>query len=48
MEEAFKNDLKLDQGYIIYPSFSVQNSPNQISFLIGNNENLKFINVKVD
>lgn len=45
---VFKNDLKLDQGYILYPSFSIQNSPNQISFLIGNNEYLKFINVTVD
>lgn len=44
----FKNELKLDQYYMLYPSLSVQNAANQLSFLIGNSEYAKFISLKID
>jgi hypothetical protein len=45
---VFKNELKLDQYYALYPSVSVQDSANQLSFLMGNNEYLKFLSIKID
>lgn len=45
---VFKNELKLDQYYMLYPSLSVQDSANQLSFLMGNHEYLKFLSIKID
>ena len=40
---VFKNELKLEQYYILNPSYSLQTANNHISFLMGNSQNCKFI-----
>lgn len=45
---VFKNDLKLEQYYFLYPSVSVQDGPNQLSFLMGDNDNTKFLSMKIE
>jgi hypothetical protein len=44
----FKNELKLEQYYILNPSYSLQTANNHISFLMGNNQTVKFIDFKID
>ena len=44
----FKNELKLEQYYMLNPSYSLQSANNRISFLMGNNQNFKFIDFKID
>lgn len=45
---VFKNELKLEQYFVLYPSRSLQDSNNQISILMGNSQFEKIISVKVD
>jgi hypothetical protein len=45
---VLKNELKLEQYYILNPTYSLQTSNNQISFLMGNNQFYKFVGLKID
>lgn len=44
----FKDERKLDQYYTLNPSYSLQTSNNQISFLEEYNQNSKFITFKIN
>jgi hypothetical protein len=44
---VFKNELKLD-GYTLYPTFSVQDSDNQIAALAYNGESMKILTLKIE
>ncbi len=44
----FKDNLKLPYDYILYPNVSVQNSSNEISFLLRGIDFSQYLNIKVD
>ncbi len=44
----FKNDLRLDAYHTINPSYSLQTSNNQISFLMMYNQTAKFVGLKIN
>ena len=44
---VFKDDLKLDQAYALYPVFFTQED-NQLNFLMENSSNIKFLGVKIE
>ncbi|MBA3900671.1 MAG: hypothetical protein H0X62_10760, partial [Bacteroidetes bacterium] len=45
---VFKDKLKLPGSYLMYPSFSVQDSQNQISVLIGDRDNFELTTISID
>jgi hypothetical protein len=44
----FKDDIKIDQYHVLNPSYSIQTSNNQISFLEDYNQNSRFITFKIN
>ncbi|MCW3083381.1 MAG: hypothetical protein JWP12_747 [Bacteroidetes bacterium] len=44
----FKDDIRIDRDFMLYPAFSTQQATNQLSFLEANGQYFKFLGVKVD
>ena len=45
---VLKDDLKLEQGFVLYPSLSVQDTVNQLSLLMYYDKSMKIVTMKID